>query len=304
MTDDVSGGGAGGDNGAGGGGAAPILSGGGNGGDGGGSFLDSITNPDLRAVAEKKGWDSLEKALGSYVSLERTFYADRDKGGVRFPDENSTPEERREFFGKLGVPETPDGYKFEAPEGFDGYDADTAKEFAKIAHDANLPPDAAKALHDWYVGRVAEGGKQAAEKAAEKAAKYEAGLTKLLGQARGEKAAQIGEAARFVFGEEGVNWLIEQGEGNNPVLAEAMLKVYPLIASDDGNAMAARGAAGTLTPSEAQGEIERLMGDLKSPYWDSKHPNHKSTVQRVRRLYQMATPDNKVVVSEGTRVRV
>ena len=51
---------------------------------------------------------------------------------------------------------------------------------------------------------------------------------------------------------------------------------------------------GALTPNEAEREIQKIMGDQKSPYWDKNHPEHKSVVDEVFKLRNM-----KLGVSTG-----
>lgn len=98
----------------------------------------------LDAMKLAEGYQSLEKRLGSMVSL---------------PDDKAAPEVRDEFAKKLGWPGDPKGYEFARPEGLPAevpYDEGMAERFKAWANEAKLPKAAAQALHDQYVKQFAE----------------------------------------------------------------------------------------------------------------------------------------------------
>lgn len=95
---------------------------------------------------------------------------DAEKSMTRIPDENASPEERREFFKKLGVPESPDNYDINKPSDFPSdipFDDVLLSEFKKFAHQEGLPSKTAKNLFDWYYGLVKNGYAVEAKKKAE-----------------------------------------------------------------------------------------------------------------------------------------
>ncbi len=78
-----------------------------------------------------------EKILGKFddvESLSKSYQELQSRMGnsVRIPQEGSTAEEVRAFYQKMGMPESPSGYK--VPEGYE----DSFKDFQEIAHNANL----------------------------------------------------------------------------------------------------------------------------------------------------------------------
>lgn len=98
----------------------------------------------LDAAKLAEGYQSLEKRLGSMVSL---------------PDDKAAPEDRDAFFKKLGWPGEPKGYEFARPEGLPEdvpYDEGMAERFKAWANEAKLPKATAQALHDQYVKQFAE----------------------------------------------------------------------------------------------------------------------------------------------------
>jgi hypothetical protein len=124
---------------------APGAGDGGSGGAGAGegapatAWTDRLPD-DLKPIALNKGWDSEAAAVKSYAELERLLGADKAGRGIIIPNEATPPEEKAAFWGRLGRPDTPDGYKLPVPEGDPG-------EFAKTAsgwfHEGNLTTDQA-----------------------------------------------------------------------------------------------------------------------------------------------------------------
>ncbi len=130
-----------------------------------------------RTALASKGWNDpdpakvLAKALPSYLSLEKTFGADRAGRTVVLPGEKSTPEEIKAFHSKIGVPETADGYKFEVGEGADeGLMAWARGTF----HEAGVPAAAAsKVVAKWEAFAQAAQKQQAEAEQAEKVKAFE-----------------------------------------------------------------------------------------------------------------------------------
>lgn len=90
------------------------------------------------------GYKSLEKKLGSMISI---------------PGEGAKPEDIQRFHKALGVPEKADGYQFKRAENLPAdvpYDEGMANRFKTWAHEAGLPPKAAQAIHDKFVGQFAD----------------------------------------------------------------------------------------------------------------------------------------------------
>lgn len=81
--------------------------------------------------------------------------------GLTMPGKDATPEQWSEFYGKLGRPETADGYELPVPEGDDGA---FAKSAAGWMHEAGVPKDMAGKLAAKWNAHVAE-QKAAADKA-------------------------------------------------------------------------------------------------------------------------------------------
>lgn len=245
--------------------AAP---GGGEGGAGGAAAPQDWTATlpeDVRGLVQTKGWKQPADVLGSYQNLEKLLGADKAGRALVPPKDDAPPEEWAQFYGKLGRPEKPDGYKLPVPEGDTG---EFAKQAAAWMHDAGLTPKQAEALaarwNEHMGGTLQSQQAEFEQKAAvdlqdlqrewgdkfeantelARRAIREAGLSKEEGQAI-ERALGLGKAAKvFAF-------LGKQ-------FAEAPMK---------GGEGAAAGSFGS-TPESAKARITALRGDKE---WSAKY---------------------------------
>lgn len=73
--------------------------------------------------------------------------------GLTLPGKDATPEQWAEFYGKIGRPETPDGYEFQVP---DGGDKALMADVAATMHEFGLTKEQAQGLHAKLSEKVAE----------------------------------------------------------------------------------------------------------------------------------------------------
>lgn len=128
---------------------------------------------------ELKGHAALA-TVPTLADLAKSYVATKSLVGKRLqaPSESSTPEEIANWRKTVGAPETPEGYGDLRPEEFpaDQWDAATAGELAKIAHNHHLPASAVKDI----IGLHANAVKAGLEKfQADEVAFKEAGLAAL-----------------------------------------------------------------------------------------------------------------------------
>lgn len=222
-----------------------------------------------QALVVNKKWGSVGDVLTSYSNLE-TLVGKKGQGAVSIPTAESTPEERSEFWSKLGVPKTAEEYGIKAPDGV-AADAGLIALAPKLFHGANLTKDQAAA----FVGLWNESQATAAKDA--EAAKISAlqdgvnAISKEWGAAYEEKegvvAATVRALGKYMTEESltkirdamGVPWTMNflhdlgAGHGLGPGLGEGSL-VKPESASE---------GFGQLKPSEAAARIEELKNDAQ-----------------------------------------
>lgn len=123
---------------------------------GGNSWLSGLSEGN-RKLAETKGWtapESADKVLSSYAELERM-----QGESLRMPKPDAAPDEWKNFYSKLGRPESPDKYEFKRPENLPAdiaYSDDLAKAAKPWMHEAGLNPKQAQQVHDKFVGYAAQ----------------------------------------------------------------------------------------------------------------------------------------------------
>jgi hypothetical protein len=60
----------------------------------------------------------------------------------------------------------------------------------------------------------------------------------------------------------------------------------------------------SLTPDQAKVEIDKRLSDFESPYWDNRHPLHRSHVDEMRRLHEVAFPPKGEEPHDGLAERL
>jgi len=172
--------------------------------------------------------ESISDLGKAYLELEA-----RVKDSVRIPGEDATDEERREFFAKLGRPETPEGYQFkrpELPEGFvrpEEVEQDE-KTFAAHAHELGLTQAQAQALYDFYAGLMTKSYERSMQ---EQARALEA-LKGEWGQQFQERVELAHRAAKALGGDEFIDYLEQSRMGDNPHLVRAFYEAGRRMAED------------------------------------------------------------------------
>jgi hypothetical protein len=126
-------------------------------------------SPQMRELADKKGWQSPDAVLGSYAELERAFSS-------RGPNTQQTAQQ-------TGQPKFKSSeYEFTKPQNASdiGYNDEFASNFKSWAHAADVDPKSAASLHDnfveWAAGTVQRTRAQQAQARRDNAAAAETAL--------------------------------------------------------------------------------------------------------------------------------
>ena len=185
-------------------------------------------------VAQDKLWERFkDKPLGEV--LKSHVHAHRSLGaGLQRPKDDAPPEEWAAFWGKLGRPETVEGYQAVLPplaeESGLTWDESGRTGFLKVAHEHGLTPGQVQGLLDWYAGYAAEGlDRQRQDTAgAIKAAATE--LEKEWGPRGGAMFKRnINKAVATVqklFGGNERLLQLAEAEGNNPDWLRGLVAIY------------------------------------------------------------------------------
>ena len=236
---------------------------------------------ELRDDATLANFKTVGDIAQSLVSTKRMVGADRARHAF-VPNDNSTDQERREFFTKLGCPETPEGYQVtrptDLPEGM-AYNDELERGFLAVAHKAGLTPAQVQAAVAFYNEQQAAAFKAATE--AQQAAKTEA-EEKLRTEYGPRVSERIQRATailnRYAAGDD-LQAVIEK-YGNDPTIVRLLASISDDMAED----RLAGGDAG-VGSSSIRTQIDAILGDAKHPYHLRDHPMHKTAVKEMERLY-------------------
>lgn len=235
-----------------------------------------------------KFWDADKKApkiedLGkSYQNLEKLL--GREKVPAPLGDEDQEGWDR--WYRASGRPDKADDYEFERPaalpKGID-YDEATEKSFREWAHINGLNKKQAKNLYDGYV-----------KSQVERAAEYEKYQTQAQSQARDSLQREYGAQydakmarAKAALGKyadpDYFKFLNESGQGNDPRMIRAWIKIGEEMAGDE----RLKGAA---APSAAPADLDRAIADFRQRHekalFSKEHPDHDVRVREYNKLFE------------------
>lgn len=313
APDGAGGGAAGGDNAGGGAGTKPGAGAGDGGGAGGapGTGGDAASAApdwigglpeDARGVVTTKGWKTPADAIKSFVELERTVGVDK----IALPGKDAKPDAWDAVYTKLGRPEKVDGYRVPAPgEGKSYTPEDLAfqKGVLPILHKAGLSQRQLDAIApEW--NKLAAGITAAADQAdADRVKAAKGALEAKWGDKYDAHHDLATRAVKFAAAKAGVKMedvlAAKAPDGrfqlDDPVMAQLFAAVGEVLAGEHGALPdAAGGGDFGMTPAQAQAEIKRIEGaaaaDPKHSYTDKAHPEHKTMLDKVERLYKIAHP--------------
>lgn len=207
------------------------------------------------------------------------------------PDDDATPEQRNEFFAKLGRPEAPDKYEIKLPE---GYQADESLlGFARTTgHELGLNNKQMQTLADKWTEFV---GVQNDKTLADLRAQNDLEVAKLK-ETWGDKFNSYVEA-----GKRAVQSLKLDADDMAKIEAHTgagwLVNILARLGSMGGENGAFNGNNGggggdpnnpsNMTPQAAQAKIDALMGDAKwygEIYANKNHPEHKTAVELMNAL--------------------
>lgn len=254
------------------------------------SWRDALP-ADLRENPASQKFNDIPSLFKSYVNAQQligTYGADPDRL-LKLPKEG---EPWDEFFDKLGRPKTPDEYDYN-PE---GGDKDYLAAMKKAAHEAGLTQAQLEKIfgaNDAYWKPRLEERQQRAKEAE---SQFVDQLKKEWGEGNYDKRAGLAAQAFASFGGDELKSLmdtpigqlgIDAGAklGDHPAIVKAFYQIAAAMQDDDATASTLDG--GGFGPQDAKAQANKIMAEDKA-YFDSTHPNHKATVERVQKLLAQA----------------
>lgn len=230
-----------------------------------------------------KKFNTVDALAGAYLNAQRHLGADK----IAIPGKHATPDDWKNVYHKLGLPETPDKYEVKFKESVTLND-EFQKTFKEQAYQAGVLPQQAQKIAEWFsdMNLKAEDAIKAEQNKNFQAA--QANLQKDWGQGYQLKVARAMKVVEDHGGAELIQHLNAIGVGTDEktirFLATLGDKLYAehKIVTTDGN------LSNGMTPKEMQDSIAKLQ---KEPaYFDKMHPNHKAVVKEVQDLFSQLYP--------------
>ena len=248
-------------------------------------YLDALVPEDLRG-SKVYGTAKDIRALLKLAGHQARQIGKQGKGVLPLGD-SPTETDLAMYRQGMGIPETPEGYNFEVPEGLaEQYDDKMVKEMLATFHAANLSPVQVKAIVDLDAKWMREGTEENAKAAGAAKKETEAVLRDEWGQ---DYAANLALANRVVAERipEGDREDVLAAIGNDPRfirlfadLGRAYLEDVPIMAeANRRDSMAA--------------EIERLRAEPGYADGKMKREERDKITARLNLLYQRQYPEQK-----------
>ena len=182
-----------------------------------------------------------------------------------------------EFYNSLGRPESADKYGIpELPEGVD-IDQDSVALFRGIAHDAGL----SQKQFEQVVSRMSEGSAQGRQAQVQQRDSELQGLKGEWGLAFEQNIAMAEKVRQEFFPH--IDIPVVQLDVNS---IKSMHTLAKSMLGEGANFTLAQGASDVMTPSEADQQINEILGNREHAYWDQTHPGHKAAVDKVLKLHE------------------
>ena len=223
--------------------------------------------------------DALAK---SYINATRMIGQDK----VVIPTNNSTEDQWDEVYDKLGRPESAEKYSLDAKSKVISLDDNAVKQFAETSHKLGLNNKQAQGLLEFYKQNM-EGTAQQAKVDTETAqAQAEQELRSEWGREFDSKVKQAGSLAKANIKPEILDMTLSNGTrlGDHPEIIKGFAKIAGMMSEDK---IVSTESESVQSNQSIQDEIDTIINDKASPYWNKSHPNHDKQVQQVYTLREM-----------------
>jgi hypothetical protein len=205
------------------------------------------------------------------------------------PTDENDKESYDLIFKKLGLPENETMYQFptdlKLPKELP-IDEAMMNDFRKIAYQHRLLPSQVSGLYKWYLQSMVDAYNKFGDQKKEFTKEAETNLRKKWGAAYPQNMA-LAQKVFQQFADDKTFVKFEEGYGNDPVMIELFANIGKVLSEDQ---LMGKPQGLTMTPDEAQIEINKIKSDMKHPYWNADHPLHADAVANMERLMKLTNP--------------
>ena len=245
------------------------------------TWKDSISE-EFRKDPNIEKFTEIDALAKSYINATRMIGQDK----VVIPTNNSTEDQWNEVYDKLGRPESADKYTLDAKSEVISLDDNAVKQFAETSHKLGLNNKQAQGLLEFYKTNM-EGTAQQAKVDAETAqAQAEQQLRSEWGREFEAKVKQASSLAKANMNPEILDMTLSNGArlGDHPEIIKGFAKIAGMMSEDK---IVSTESESVQSNQSIQDEIDTIINDKASPYWNKSHPNHDKQVQQVYTLREM-----------------
>ena len=245
------------------------------------TWKDSISE-EFRKDPNIEKFTEIDALAKSYINATKMIGQDK----LAIPTNNSTEEAWNEVYDKLGRPESAEKYSLDAKSKVVSLDDNAVKQFAETSHKLGLNNKQAQGLLEFYKTNM-EGTAQQAKIDTETAqAQSEQALRSEWGREFDTKVKQAGSLAKANIKPEVLDMTLSNGTrlGDHPEIIKGFAKIAGMMAEDK---IVSTESESVQSNQNIQDEIDSIVNDKASPYWNKGHPNHDKQVQQVYTLREM-----------------
>ena len=245
------------------------------------TWKDSISE-EFRKDPNIEKFTEIDALAKSYINATRMIGQDK----VVIPTNNSTEDQWNEVYDKLGRPESAEKYSLDAKSKVVSLDDNAVKQFAETSHKLGLNNKQAQGLLEFYKQNM-EGTAQQAKIDTETAqAQAEQELRSEWGREFDTKVKQASSLAKANIKPEILDMTLSNGTrlGDHPEIIKGFAKIAGMMSEDK---IVSTESESVQSNQSIQDEIDTIINDKASPYWNKSHPNHDKQVQQVYTLREM-----------------
>ena len=245
------------------------------------TWKDSISE-EFRKDPNIEKFTEIDALAKSYINATRMIGQDK----VVIPTNNSTEDQWNEVYDKLGRPESAEKYSLDAKSKVVSLDENAVKQFAETSHKLGLNNKQAQGLLEFYKQNM-EGTAQQAKIDTETAqAQAEQELRSEWGREFDSKVKQASSLAKANIKPEILDMTLSNGTrlGDHPEIIKGFAKIAGMMSEDK---IVSTESESVQSNQSIQDEIDTIINDKASPYWNKGHPNHDKQVQQVYTLREM-----------------
>jgi hypothetical protein len=249
-----------------------------------GDFLSSLSE-DLRAEPSLANFKDINSLAKSYASAQKMIGADK----IVIPGKYATPDEWKQVYSKLGLPESADKYEYKFGENKAVSD-EFVKEFTLNAHKNGVLPHQAQEMLSYIDQLTSSSLSKAQEDQKAQIAGALSNLRSEWGNTYDQEINYAKSGLKAFADEDTLKFLDSSGLGDNP----AIIKLFNKIGKAIGEDKFQKGGVvqDKLTPELARREVNKVMGDHKHAYYDANHPAHKDAVTDMQKYYEVMASAN------------